>query len=300
MISKLKIKREWCQMIICCIGSTIAAVLLVTRSAISPLNDSRRLLEYNGIDQSDKGCISRIHNLVYVHVPKTGGTTIELSPLFKDAGLHHPLGGHSSIRKMMEDSESRGLDNFVTAAHIRHPCDRFISAFYYLKDGKGNARNNAWAEEHIGKMNIDEYVQKQKENNWPDDYYAHFLPLSSFLFHLNGEFGIDQILCQEQWDEGIARLFSTVGMPTPDYLLNSSSENTNWRSHFLKNEHEKCVDLKSETRQAIEEHFAMDYCVFGYPSIPSNDPLSETCVGAHLTKLDFTRNYSICKAQNVA
>jgi hypothetical protein len=290
------------RIIIACIGSIGAVLLLATRSSISGLDDSRGPLDekkLNDLYQSDVGCVSRKHNLVYVHVPKTGGTTIENISLFEDGGLHHSLTDHQTIDVMMKDSEDRALTDFATAAHIRHPCERYISAFHYLKDGKGNTHDTAWAEEHIGSMSIDEFVQSQREKNWPgDDHYTHFNEMHPFLFHSNGEFGIDHLLCQEQWDEGIARLYSSVGMPTPDYLLNSSKDVTNKKpNHARENKHESCADLQPETRQAIEEKYAMDYCVFGYASIPSSYQLTETCIGLYLTKSEFTKNYGICKAQ---
>ena len=51
----------------------------------------------------DVGQISRINKVIFVHVPKTGGSTIEQSKLFYDAKKHHPVGGHTHAEKMLPD-----------------------------------------------------------------------------------------------------------------------------------------------------------------------------------------------------
>ena len=131
----------------------------------------------------DVGQISRTYKLIFVHVPKTGGSTIEQSKLFYDAKKHHPIGGHTKAEKLLPDAldvsravllvlvqvssrtymratpTHRGLltccscvinymyrkrhasdeqfsrrnlaPGFRSFSMVRHPCERFISAFTY-------------------------------------------------------------------------------------------------------------------------------------------------------------------------
>ena len=45
--------------------------------------------------ESDKHmAISRLHNIVFIHIPKTAGSFITETNLFYDARKHHPVGGH--------------------------------------------------------------------------------------------------------------------------------------------------------------------------------------------------------------
>ena len=53
----------------------------------------------------DVGQISRENKLIFVHVPKTGGSTIEQSKLFYDAKRHHPIGGHTKAEKLLPDTQ---------------------------------------------------------------------------------------------------------------------------------------------------------------------------------------------------
>jgi len=236
--------------------------------------------------KTDKGLISRQNKLIYVHVPKTGGTTILRSPLFNDARRFHPLGGHHPIAMLMQNSTEREIADFVTAAHIRHPCERYISAFYYLIDRKGTRRDTAWAETHIGDMNIHEFTLFQKQNDWNDLNECHFKPMVDLLIDLDHDFGVDKVLCQEQWVEGITRLYGAVKMKTPATARNPIN------SHARQNKHESCVDLDPAARAIIEEYYAMDYCLLGYPSIP--DPTSSECIGTGKNRSYFTERYKVC------
>merc|ERR1719361_866588 len=108
------------------------------------------------------------------------------------------------------------------------------------------------------------------------------------------EFGVDEVLCQEHWDEGITRLFDLVDIEAPEYLFNSAKSDE-FHAHARHNEHEHCADLDPKTRAIIEEHYAMDYCLFEYPPLPE-DPETSTCIGKGKDKAYFTKRYRVdCK-----
>jgi len=52
----------------------------------------------------DFGQISRKNKAIFVHVPKTGGSTIEDSGLFEDAQPFHNTKGHSDAEMLTLDA----------------------------------------------------------------------------------------------------------------------------------------------------------------------------------------------------
>ncbi|KAL3775027.1 hypothetical protein HJC23_002694 [Cyclotella cryptica] len=229
----------------------------------------------------DFNVISRENKVVYIHVPKTGGSTFERSTLFADANAHHPVGGHLPVEDVMRNAEERGIDGFLTVAHIRHPCSRFISAFEYMKSDKGALGDQSWARKNIGSLSIDEFVLKV-QNDPSILSKVHFRPMVSFLFYRDGSFGIDQVICQERWNAGLRRLASKMKTPLPDKLFST---------HVNENPHNACKDLKVETRLVIEQVYRMDYCVFGYDHFPHK---KESCPQSRTAKEHFTQRYAQC------
>ena len=61
--------------------------------------------EYN----NDVGQISRTNRVIFVHVPKTGGSTIEQSTLFNDARKHHAVGSHNKAARLMLAASGMGF-----------------------------------------------------------------------------------------------------------------------------------------------------------------------------------------------
>ena len=265
--------------------------------------------------KDDIGCTSRDNKLVYVHIPKTGGSTVETSELFyNNSRLHYlgfraPVAGHHPIDLMMENSEDRGISNFVTATTIRHPCQRFISAFRYVTSStKCNEGDQIKAHNKIGDRTLDEFVVYMEDQGWPRTM-AHFDKLYPFLMLHKVEpfevdtFGVDNVLCQAQWDEGVQRLESAIGATPKTIRTLRRKEDERFLSemgkleggHKLANKHETCADLKPETREALERHYAMDYCLFEYESLPEDG--EDVCVGTGKNKDWFTAKYQECEIE---
>ena len=85
--------------------------------------------------------------------------------------------------------------------------------------------------------------------------------------------------------KGIERLEDKLGLPNKFLKL--------LPGHVLQNNHKTCADLNSKTREAIKQHYAMDYCFFYYESRPVFD--TETCIGITNNKKSMTLQFQECK-----
>lgn len=365
-------------------GSSAAAK---AKAAMPTQTTGMTLSELYASDKSQQ--ISRTNKLVFVHVPKTGGTTIEYSSLFDDARANHPpnpkhperkvgmIGGHWTIDSLMYDVQSfsfmqrrgggvrgwtvfgisfscvakanqacvhndlttpfpssavyngvhthngigrtrrqsadaRELTDFTTIGGIRHPCNRFISAFNYLVHKKTTSpADNAWTDTHIGTKTIDEfvtYLQQPRGTHRSSLWDAvkmgvnHFKPMHNQLFYKNGNFGVDIVMCQENLMLGIDRLKAArPDLVIPDTLASMHMKRIE-NSTLIDRDKRACADLEPETKAAIEKHYRLDYCIFGYTLKPPShegaadvfDATSAAC--GTISRQEYTSRMAKCIA----
>lgn len=251
------------------------------------------------IVKDDVGLISRMHKLMYIRIPRTGGKAFEQSSLFNDAmafaqqGLRSRVRGHHLLSDMMVNANERHVQDFTTAATVRHPCARFISAFEYLKNGGGNEGDRQAALEMIGERTIDEYVEYLDSQDWNVPFMGHFNMQYPFLIMESDDFGIDVVMCHEHWNEGVERFESALGVK--GLVPRISAADLLLKENQQVEQHRTCQDLQPATRGRLQKHYALDYCLFGYEELPEYE--TGTCVGTDMTKSSFTEKFKDCRRQ---
>lgn len=67
---------------------------------------------------------------VYIHIPKTAGTSIETC-LREQNDIQQVVGGHSTCQALMHH-KSKEMSNLFTFTVVRNPFDRLLSAYKYM------------------------------------------------------------------------------------------------------------------------------------------------------------------------
>lgn len=113
-----------------------------SHNTLSNINSKIRINLYRGMELvigSDLAkelymriCVNRYRSagVVFVHVPRAGGTSIANSVLGRRAG-HFKA---EEIRSIMGDKEFREMFSFAV---VRNPFDRLVSAYHYASQGGG-------------------------------------------------------------------------------------------------------------------------------------------------------------------
>ena len=184
-------------------------------------------------------------NSIFIHIPKTAGSSICNSIVGKDVG-HIPL----CVYELFSDIS---LKNYFTYTFVRNPIDRFESAFYYLKAGGGNKLDKKWANKYnLESYDINEFIHllinpitRYKIMRW-----IHFIPQYKFLQNSNNEIHIDFIARFENIEHDFKELCKKLDIFTQLDHINVTKHKTN------------IIDLSS--KKIIYKYYKKDFNFFNY------------------------------------
>lgn len=193
--------------------------------------------------------ISRKHKFIFIHIPKTGGTSIEralnIDPVNLSVdnltGFLHNFGWlqHCTLQEM-ELKFNIKLNNFLKFTVIRNPWDRMVSNYFYSKrrDSKKYSTFN-------------EFVFQPKYAN--QYHQKHDLSQFDFVCDNQGKINIDYF-CRF---ENLQHDFNMIC----DKLEISRSQ----LPHTKKTNHKHYTEYyDDQTRQIVAERYAKDIKYFGY------------------------------------
>lgn len=193
--------------------------------------------------------------ILYVHVPKTGGTAVEsffnrngFDVYFRDTGRLQNL---NFVRKCSPQHYNRAIleaiFNFDRFDYIfmtcRDPILRFKSAFLMRASGKPNADQNLWANGVLRKYRADPFV-----------YDNHIRPQSDFYIP-----GIDVFRQEDGFDEAWAvRLGERIGCDFREPPVRKMVR----KEMIGRSAHD--VDFDDTVFQKLREFYSNGFILFGY------------------------------------
>eukprot|EP00546_Thalassionema_frauenfeldii_P020707 CAMPEP_0178895430 /NCGR_PEP_ID=MMETSP0786-20121207/583_1 /TAXON_ID=186022 /ORGANISM="Thalassionema frauenfeldii, Strain CCMP 1798" /LENGTH=301 /DNA_ID=CAMNT_0020565661 /DNA_START=1 /DNA_END=903 /DNA_ORIENTATION=+ len=233
--------------------------------------NSNAMIEADGSMQ-----VSREHKVMFVHVPETGGRIVEKSKLF-DHPKKSAVGGYHKINKF---HKLEGVNSYVFTS-FEHPCERFVQTFDYLKNGgNGTPEEAALTKKTIGNSTLDEFVKKGIPSEYPE--FQAMWPFMFLTDKTTGEstMGVDNVFCQDQFEDvedWIHKHYGSV-IPREDNDLPSEKQ---------------CQNLKPETRQAIDDFYELDYCIFGFDRKNKNTN-TKNCEARSISKSEYESRMDSC------
>jgi hypothetical protein len=186
------------------------------------------------------------HRCIFVHLPKCAGVSVNRA-LFGGLG-----GGHLTIVQYSFAFSPAEFDEFFKFTIVRHPLDRLVSAFFFLKNGGFEEKDRAWSEEHLaGIETFDEFVTDwlTEERIWS---MVHFFPQYWYLQDCWGELRVDFIGRLENLENDFRRICETLNIQAK-LPHSNSSKHDHYRDYY-----------NSRTVQKVTQLYAQDMALFGY------------------------------------
>jgi hypothetical protein len=159
---------------------------------------------------------NKITNSVFVHIPKTAGTSVQKS-LFDFTKTGH----FRAIDYRRKDPVF--FDQAFKFCIVRNPYDRVLSAYDFLTSGGKNEGDATWAEHNIKKYNdfnefVDLWLDESNMLSW-----FHFYPQHIFTHH-KGICLVDYIGKMETLEESYKFISHKLGVDESLAFVNRTSK----------------------------------------------------------------------------
>lgn len=187
---------------------------------------------------------------IFVHIPKTGGSSIKKS-VFHNMGMNH-----LTIRDYKFIFSNIEFNNFFKFAFVRNPWERLVSSYFYLKQGGVHDQDQKWGNLILGKYNsFDNFVKSWVNTN--NIYsHVHFMPQYTFICYKN-KIAVDFIGKLENFNLDFK------------YVLEKINIQTNCQ-HTNRSQHRNYTDYYTDlTTEIVREVYRKDIDLFGYDFIES-------------------------------
>lgn len=135
-------------------------------------------------------CIRRYYKAgcIFIHIPKTAGTTIAHALLGRRAG-------HFTALEVKERMGVEKFESFFSFAVTRHPYDRLLSAYHYVRSGggeHGGVRRESYFEDPAF-TSFDSFVQDWLVREDLESTNLLFRPQSQFIFDDQGALLVNHV-----------------------------------------------------------------------------------------------------------
>jgi hypothetical protein len=190
------------------------------------------------------------HKAIFVHCPKTGGTSIEQT-------LKSPsqvCGGHTSAQAYRHHFPDK-WESYFTFGFVRDPFSRFISAYTYLKQCPVHP---ALGNQKVHSCSFPSFLDALEEDSGILRRIVHLTPQNTFLCDENGCVMMDKIYPFEDLSRSWVDICHVLGVGKPLPKMNVSRPM----------EFSPC-DLE-RAREVVLRLYAEDYRVFeSYFTVPA-------------------------------
>jgi len=211
--------------------------------------------------------ISTKYNCIFIHIPKTGGSSIH-NALLKHIQPEHQEPGHYSIIAARKRLENRlGVPyidgEYFTFCFVRNPWDRFISAYTYLKEG-GSVHEHPVT--GFDKKDRDRFISPYKTF---DDFILsnscgakicteliwqqHFKPQYKYILNSSDEVDINFIGKFENYYKDFDFICKRIGVKTPKLKHINKSHHKPYQMYYT-----------DKTAEIIYNTYKYDIDYFGY------------------------------------
>ena len=188
---------------------------------------------------------------IFIHIPKSAGTAIERA---LRASPHHIVGGHTTAIGFSMKYQPQFSEYFKFSI-VRHPIDRFISAFFYLLQ---HPIHPALGNDVVHRAaTLEAFVDLVLHTPRILSKIVHFLPQAYFVCNTDGTILVDEIYRFEGLEHAWRNICQRIGKTWEPLPSVNSSRHRPWQTYF-----------SSQLDDVMKSTYEKDFALFGYAADP--------------------------------
>lgn len=188
------------------------------------------------------------HNFLFIHIPKTAGTSIAKSLGFYESS-------HITIKEIEQQLNKKEFKDYYKFCFVRNPWARFLSLYNYARMDENEYHSAVTPEKAKYGKHTDydllknasleqcaEYLIERKLKH--DTFWNHWQPQVNWIKDKKGKNSVDYIGKVENLDEDFAKICKKIGMPYHKLpKLNISKKTSNNYTYLYTN---RAMEIVSE------------------------------------------------------
>jgi len=205
------------------------------------------------MEETPYPCVSNKHKLIFIHIPKTAGTSFVNS-----LGIAHSSSFHNHPEAVRKFAGYRRWNGFLKVTFVRNPLTRFVSAWLYnISQGeKGIGLKGIRKDAHRIGLDFPAFVE-YAEMRWPfENDGLHFRPQSRWLTYKDGsQVEYDFVGRYERLESDVNTVWKLLGLDgiSLPHARKSRSVYSDHMSYYNKH-----------TEKVVRRLYAKDFELAGY------------------------------------
>lgn len=208
--------------------------------------------------------IDKERKFIFIHIPKTGGTSIEsffmpnridrVKSIYGKSPLQSDNKAHLKFHHLQVQYPNLNFDKYFKFTVVRNPWDRAVSSFFHTKrEDRANLR------ELLGVEEFEDFTFKEfiKKLQYLEKEHPHYDEQWSFLVNEQRKFCMDYIARTENLENDFMKICKKLKITCGKIGNLNPSKNKTKHKHYTEY-------YDDETREIVAEKYARDIEYFGY------------------------------------
>lgn len=163
--------------------------------------------------------ISHDHQLIFVHYPRTGGSSIEF--LFEQ-----PMQDTVPLSILVHRYGQETCDNYYKFTIVRNPFDWFVSSYFYFKD-------RPVAKGKLPIVRQDETFKEYIDNCYEKTLVQGLGMKQQYDWHVsNGSLNVDQVIRFEEYETQVPMFLFDYGIEVPIPHINKTEDRLAYAEYY--------------------------------------------------------------------